>query len=114
MNIYSYVSIMTKTKSIFNKKQSKKLERIASILKTVAHPTRLGIINLLDNHKRLSVGEIARILETEQSLTSHHLLTMRLRGLIKVKRDGRSMLYSLKEKDLVQLIDCLENCNVNM
>jgi ArsR family transcriptional regulator len=105
---------MAKTKSLFSKKETRKLEKIASILKTVAHPTRLGIINLLDKHGSLSVGDICKYLETEQSLTSHHLLTMRLRGLIKVKRDGRSMMYSIKERDLVNLIDCLENCNVNM
>ena len=105
---------MTKTKSIFSKKEALKLEKIASILKTVAHPTRLGIINILDREGNLSVGDICRYLETEQSLTSHHLLTMRLRGLIQVKRAGRNMMYSLKEKDLVQLIACLENCNVNM
>ena len=105
---------MTKMKTIFKKGDNLKLEKIASILKTVAHPTRLGIINLLEIYDTLSVGDICKHLDTEQSLTSHHLLTMRLRGLIKVKREGRSMMYSLKEKDLIKLIECLENCNVNM
>ena len=105
---------MTKTKSIFSLEEAHKLERIASILKTVAHPTRLGIINILEKHGSLAVGEISKLLDSEQSLTSHHLLTMRLRGLLKATRNGRSMIYSLKEKDLTKLIDCLENCKVNM
>lgn len=91
-----------------------KLERVAYILKTVAHPSRLGIIYLLEQHPRLSVSEMCEMLGTEQSLTSHHLQNMRLKGLLKVKREGRSMMYSLKEKDISMIIECLENCGCNM
>ena len=99
---------------ISNEKEVEKLERIAFILKTVAHPIRLGIIHLLEQHMRLSVTEICERLDTEQSLTSHHLQNMRLKGLLSVKRDGRRMLYSLKERDISLIIECLENCNCNM
>lgn len=91
-----------------------KLERIAYILKTVAHPLRLGIIHLLEQHPRLSVNEICSKLGSEQSLTSHHLQNMRLKGILSVKREGRSMMYSLKEKDVSLIIECLENCQCNM
>lgn len=91
-----------------------KLERIAFILKTVAHPMRLGIVYLLEQHPQLSVSEICEKLDSEQSLTSHHLQNMRLKGILSVKREGRSMLYSLKERDVSLIIECLENCNCNM
>lgn len=91
-----------------------KLERIAYILKTVAHPMRLGIIHLLEQHPRLSVSDICKMLGSEQSLTSHHLQNMRLKGILSVKREGRSMMYSLKEKDVSLIIECLENCQCNM
>ena len=91
-----------------------KLERIAYILKTVAHPMRLGIIHLLEQHPRLSVSEICSMLGSEQSLTSHHLQNMRLKGILQVKREGRSMMYTLKEKDVSLIIECLENCQCNM
>lgn len=93
---------------------AEKLERIAYILKTVAHPTRLGIIYLLEQHPKLSVSEICESLGTEQSLTSHHLQNMKLKGILKVERNGRSMMYSLKEKDVSLIIECLENCQCNM
>lgn len=99
---------------VLNEEEAERLERIAYILKTVAHPIRLGIIRLLEVYPRLSVTEICEALSTEQSLTSHHLQNMRLKGLISVKRKGRSMLYSLKERDISLIIDCLENCNCNM
>ena len=104
---------MELTKDI-NKELVERLERIVSILKTVAHPSRLGIIFLLEQHPRLSVSEICEMLGSEQSLTSHHLKTMKLRGLLKAKREGRSMYYSLKEKDVSLIIECLENCQCNM
>lgn len=91
-----------------------KLERVAYILKTVAHPLRLGIVHLLEQHPRLSVSDICEMLGSEQSLTSHHLQNMRLKGILSVKRDGRSMLYSLKERDVSLIIECLENCQCNM
>jgi len=107
---------MTKTTSKDRRKESEaqKLERIAYILKTVAHPLRLGIIRLLEEHEQLSVSEICQLMNSEQSLTSHHLQNMRLKGILSVRRQGRSMLYSLKERDVTQLITCLEDCSCNM
>lgn len=37
-----------------------RLERIASILKIVSHPTRLGIVYLLEQYPKLSVSEFAK------------------------------------------------------
>jgi len=91
-----------------------KLERIAFILKTVAHPMRLAIIHLLEQHPKLSVSEICERLGTEQSLTSHNLQNMKLKGILSSKRSGRSVYYSLKEKDVSMIIECLEDCKCNM
>lgn len=104
---------MEVTKEI-NAELVERLTRVASILKTVSHPTRLGIIYLLEQYPKLSVSDICKKLGSEQSLTSHHLQNMRLKGLLSAKREGRSMLYSLKEKDISLIIECLENCNCNM
>ena len=105
---------MAQEKILSKESEAEKLERIAYILKTIAHPIRLGIIHLLEQHARLSVSDICGNLGTEQSLTSHHLQNMRLKGILSVKREGRSMLYSLKERDVSLIIECLENCNCNM
>ncbi|HFA50993.1 MAG TPA: transcriptional regulator [Bacteroidetes bacterium] len=99
---------------IFNQEEAEKLERIAFILKTVAHPMRLGIVHLLEQHPELSVSQICEMLGSEQSLTSHHLQNMRLKGILSSKRKGRSILYSLKERDVSLIIECLENCQCNM
>ncbi len=91
-----------------------KLEKAAYILKTVAHPTRLAIVDLLSLNSRLSVNEIGDILEVEQSLLSHHLTTMKLKGILRSEKEGQSVFYSLKEKDIPKLIECIENCDCNM
>ena len=91
-----------------------KLERIAFILKTVAHPVRLGIVELLEANGKLCVGEISEKLKTEQSLTSHHLANMKLKGLLHAVRDGKNVDYSIKEKEISSIISCLENCGCNM
>jgi len=97
-----------------NPKEAEKLEKIAFILKTVAHPLRLAIVHMLEQHPRLSVNEICEKLDSEQSLTSHHLQTMKLKGILSSKKEGRHVLYSLKERDVSLIIECLENCNCNM
>lgn len=99
---------------VLNKEEAEKLERIAYILKTVAHPLRLGIVHILEQHPQLSVTDICEMLGSEQSLTSHHLQNMKLNGILASKRQGRSILYSLKERDISLIIECLENCNCNM
>lgn len=94
--------------------EAKRLQKVAFILKTVAHPTRLGIIKLLEVNKDLSVTQICNELGTEQSLTSHHLQNMHLKGILSVERKGRSRMYSLKERDVSLIIDCLDNCQCNI
>jgi DNA-binding transcriptional ArsR family regulator len=88
----------------------KKIERIATLLKTIAHPLRLGVVHLLEKNARLSVTEICELLDSEQSLTSHHLQVMRVNGILQVEREGRSMYYSLKNINVTRLMECVEHC----
>lgn len=91
-----------------------KLEKVAFILKTVAHPTRLAVIHLLDKKGRMTVNELCSFTGCEQSLLSHHLNGMRLKGILKAEREGQNIFYSLKEKSVVGIMQCIENCNCNM
>ncbi|MEN7550313.1 metalloregulator ArsR/SmtB family transcription factor [Rapidithrix thailandica] len=93
---------------------AEKLEKAAFILKTIAHPVRLRIIGLLNDHEQLSVSELCEKLDCEQSLTSHHLSNMKLKGLLSARREGKNIYYSLKEKQVTSILTCLENCNCNM
>ena len=90
-----------------------KLEKVAFVLKTIAHPLRIGIVELLTFNERLSVNEICANLGSEQSLTSHHLSNMKLKGILSCRRDGKNMYYSLKLKEVTKVIDCIENCDTD-
>jgi len=95
---------------VMKKLSATKLEKVAEILKVAAHPVRLGIIDVLDKKGSLSVNEICRELDSDQSLTSHHLKYMKLNGILKCKRDGQQMIYSLELSEVATIIQCLENC----
>ncbi|MCP9768586.1 transcriptional regulator [Lacihabitans sp. LS3-19] len=90
-----------------------KFEKAAFILKTVAHPMRLAIVELLTENNKLSVNEICLKLQSEQSLVSHHLINMKLKGILQSSRDGQFINYSLRLKEINNLLDCIENCTCN-
>jgi DNA-binding transcriptional ArsR family regulator len=93
---------------------NEKYEKAAYILKTIAHPTRLAIIDLLNQNESLAVNEFCKQLALEQSVVSHHLINMKVKGLLKATKNGNQVLYSLKEANLLQIIDCVNHCNCNM
>ena len=92
-----------------SEKYPEKLEKAAFILKTVSHPTRLAIIEILSKFSKLTVGEINKIVNCEQSLLSHHLTNMKLRGILYSERDGQNIYYSLKMKEVSKLLAWIEN-----
>jgi DNA-binding transcriptional ArsR family regulator len=70
------------------------LEKMAETLKAVAHPVRLQIVNILMNGE-CSVGELVRTLGTKQSLTSQQLSILKSRGVLRSRRNGNVVFYSL-------------------
>ena len=91
-----------------------KLEKAAYILKTIAHPTRLAVIAQLQETGELTVNELIEKTGCEQSLLSHHLTNMKTKGLLKVRREGTSAYYSLKELNLTAVLACIAQCDCNM
>jgi len=71
-------------------------EACVSKLKVLADPTRLAVIRLLMEAPR-HVGELARGLQVEQSLLSHHLRVLREAGLVVATPDGKAVLYGLAQ-----------------
>lgn len=90
--------------------EQEKLEKVAYILKTIGHPVRLKIISLLAESNRLSVNEIGEKCEIEQSLVSHHLNNMKLKGILQSEREGKSIFYSVKLDEVLHVIDCMAKC----
>jgi DNA-binding transcriptional ArsR family regulator len=88
------------------------LEKAASMLKAIAHPMRIAILNHLENGKRMTVTEIHEKLKIEQSTTSHHLGILKDKGVLSSKRDGKNTYYFLRDENLSKIMDCINKCNV--
>ena len=88
----------------------KKLEKAAIILKAIAHPMRISIVNFLTQNEKLSVKELHQLLDIEQSTTSHHLGILKDKGVLTAERNGRNIYYSLVDKSLITLIHAIKEC----
>lgn len=68
-------------------------------LKAFAHEGRLVILCLLAERER-SVGELEQILAQRQTTVSQQLARLRLDNLVKTRRDGKTIYYSLADEQM--------------
>jgi len=71
-------------------------EKLSNLFKTLGDPTRVKIIWSLFNAEKC-VHEISDLLEMTPSAVSHQLRILKQNGLVKYRRDGRHMRYSLDD-----------------
>ncbi|MCK5013881.1 MAG: helix-turn-helix transcriptional regulator [Candidatus Omnitrophica bacterium] len=86
-------------------------EMAARVLKAVAHPVRVEIINLLSQTKRLSVNELKEKLNITQSMTSQHLAQLRNTGLLGASKEANVCYYYILNKNVLKLLNCIKNCS---
>ena len=61
-------------------------------------PTRLTLAAALLDASELCVCDLAWIVERSQTLVSHHVRTLRTHGIVRSRRDGKMVMYSLTER----------------
>ena len=74
-----------------------KLQRVAELFKVMNDPTRLKIINAL-MISEMCVCDITALLDMSQPAISHHLKVLRQTRLVKYRRKGKSVFYTLDDK----------------
>jgi ArsR family transcriptional regulator, nickel/cobalt-responsive transcriptional repressor len=79
-------------------------EKVASTLQALATPSRLLILTQL-RQGPLPVSDLAEAVGMEQSAVSHQLRLLRNLGLVSGTRHGRSIVYSLYDNHVAQLLD---------
>ena len=77
---------------------------VAETLQALATPSRLLILSELRQGPR-TVTELAESADMEQSAVSHQLRLLRSLGLVTGNRSGRSVVYSLYDTHVAQLLD---------
>lgn len=80
------------------------IQEVSKIFKMISDPTRLSILFLLQKEE-LSVGVIAQSLSMEQSAISHQLKTLKTSRLVKSKRAGKNMIYSLDDLHIFSILE---------
>lgn len=72
-----------------------KLQVSSEILRALAHPLRMKILEFIDQNDEINVNKIYNTLNLEQSITSQHLRILRLAGLVNTTREGKFIHYSI-------------------
>lgn len=88
---------------------SGKASRVAEILASLGHPTRLRIIAALAEGEE-HVSGLSERLGITQPHISQQLSILRMRGLVEVVRAGGFAFYHLAEPRLRNVISCMEQC----
>ena len=90
-------------------------EEASELLAAMANPKRLMILcNLLDQER--SVGELSQIVGLGQSSLSQHLSKLRALRLVKARRSGQSIYYSLASEEVRKVLTTLYDiyCHPNV
>jgi ArsR family transcriptional regulator, arsenate/arsenite/antimonite-responsive transcriptional repressor len=85
----------------------RRLERRASLLKSLAHPARLLIIEMLEKSPRCP-GELTEAIGSDKTTVSKHLAVLKRAGLVKDTKRGTYSEYSLACDCVTHFIDCIE------
>jgi arsenate reductase len=90
-------------------------KRIVAQLAALAQESRLGVLRLLICHQPfgLPAGDIARLLAVPHNTISTHLALLEQSGLVRSRRDGRSIVYACDAAACAELLAVLE-CDVGM
>lgn len=80
------------------------LGQIAELFKGFADPTRVHILCLLMAEGEMCVTEIAEKVELSQSAISHQLRSLKQMHLIRFRREGKNILYSLADDHVTTIL----------
>lgn len=81
------------------------IKDIAEFFKMFADPTRMRILTALLQGKELCVGCITDMVDVTQSAISHQLRLLKNSGLIKSRRDGKNIYYSLDDEHISAILE---------
>jgi ArsR family transcriptional regulator len=84
-------------------------ERQAEVLKAMAHPLRIAILDFLKDGEQC-VCDIAKYAGSERSNISKHLSILVSCGILECRKEGLKVIYSLKAKCIMNFFECITGC----
>ncbi len=91
-----------------DQKQKALFEARAKVIKAMAHPTRLFIVDELARSERC-VNELTEMIGADVSTVSKHLSILKGAGLIKDEKRGTQVFYHLKTPCILNFFGCVES-----
>ena len=89
---------------------SSKLKRVARVMKTISHPARLSIVELLLESGPLPVKAIYEHIGISQSNASQHLKAVEDVDVLSSEREGKQILYHVSNPNVSKLLVCVQEC----
>ncbi len=91
-----------------------KLQVGARLLKVLAHPVKLEILQYLGKHGPMDVTSLCKCIgaECEISMMSHHLAKMKDNGILTSEKNGKQVFYSIADNSVLKLLSCLDQCEL--
>lgn len=90
-----------------NLKSRQRYAARAEVVKAMAHPSRLLILDALGN-REMCVCELTELVGADQSTVSKHLAVLKRAGLVADRKEGAMVHYQVKVRCLKGFFDCLE------
>ncbi len=83
------------------------LARMAKVLKLLAHPYRLKIVDILETEDAVPVHALMERLDLPQAVVSNHLQKMLRAGLVACQRRGKEVWYSVGDRRSLTILNCM-------
>ena len=93
-----------KVKRIQGEMQKEDITNVAQLFKALADENRTKISFALCQDEELCVCDIANIIGSSVATTSHHLRTLHKQGIVKYRKEGKLVFYSLDDENIKQLM----------
>jgi len=94
---------------MIGKKKMFLFKKQAEIVKAIAQPYRIAILDFLKDGEQC-VCDIAKYIGAERSNVSRHLSVMVSAGVLEYRKDGLKVMYKLKAPCIMGFFECITNC----
>ena len=81
---------------------------MSMVLKLLAHPQRLRLIEILHRETEAPVHDLVSELQAPQSVVSQHLNQMRRLGLVEAARRGKEVWYRIGDPRSLTILNCIQ------
>lgn len=95
-------------------KAQARYEARAKIIKAMAHPARLFVVDELSKSGERCVCELTEMIGSDMSTVSRHLAVLKGAGIVEDEKRGQMVYYRLRVKCILSFFECIESviaCN---